>query len=132
MVQTVKKPPVSGFPWYPKTLGQHLLKKRLELGLTQVEVARKLNLGLQTISHWESEDNIPSIYHYPAIINFLGYYPFRMDETEGGKIKKFRFEHGLSKKNFAKLLKIHVQYVELVECCLCRPNKNILEYIKMN
>jgi DNA-binding transcriptional regulator YiaG len=128
-VQTVKKPPVSGFPWYPKTLGQHLLKKRLELGLTQVEVARKLNLGLQTISHWESEDNIPNIYHYPAIISFLGYYPFRVDETEGGKIIKYRYERGLSKKKLARFLKTHVKNIDLWEANSSELNKMILANI---
>lgn len=130
MMQIVKKPPISGFPWYPKTLGQHMLKKRLELGLTQVQVAQQLGLGLQTISHWESADNIPSIYHYPSIISFLGYYPFRVDESEGGKIVKWRLENGLSLKRFARLLKIHVDRLKLVENNIGKPSTEILEYIK--
>lgn len=115
MVKTVKKPPVSGFPWNPKTLGQHIFKKRIELGLTQFQVARQLGLGLQTISHWELEDNVPNISKYPAIINFLGYYPFTTDETEGGKIVRYRYENGISQKRFARMMKTSVAVVKMLE-----------------
>lgn len=29
-IQLIKKPPISGFPWQPKKLGERVLQKRLE------------------------------------------------------------------------------------------------------
>ncbi len=71
--QIVKKPPISGFPWHPKTLGEEIRKRRLELGLTQVEAAKKLSINDQTFSRWETNENIPNTIHYHIIISFLGH-----------------------------------------------------------
>lgn len=74
---SVKKPPISGFPWHPKTLGEKILRKRLELGLTQLEVAKQMGLNDQTISRWEIGESNPRIKHQSTIIVFLGYCPFK-------------------------------------------------------
>lgn len=58
--QLVKKPPISGFPWHPKTLGEKILRKRLELRLTQVELAMRLGVNDQTVSRWETGEHKPS------------------------------------------------------------------------
>ena len=45
----------------------NLAKKRKEAGLTQVEAAKKLNVGQSTISMWEKERNGPKSKMLPAI-----------------------------------------------------------------
>jgi DNA-binding XRE family transcriptional regulator len=71
----VKKPPISGFPWHPKSLGEQILKKRLETGLTQQEIAEQLDLNDQTISRWETGENSPNIKNYQRIMLFLDLHP---------------------------------------------------------
>lgn len=44
------------------TLGSKLKKKRLELNLTQADVANKLFVSPQTISRWELDQSLPSIF----------------------------------------------------------------------
>jgi transcriptional regulator with XRE-family HTH domain len=114
-VQVIKKPPLSGFPWQPKSLGEEILRRRLELGLTQEEAGEQLGLNHQTFSRWETGENIPNVTHYPKIIAFLGYYPFKTDDTFGGKIKQYRFIHGLSLKKLAPLLKLPVKMLQEIE-----------------
>ncbi|MBL0356637.1 MAG: helix-turn-helix transcriptional regulator [Chitinophagaceae bacterium] len=77
-----KKPPTSGYPWDPQTLWEKILKRRLDLGLSQIEVAQMLNLDLQTISRWECGTPAPKTKPYPHNIKFLAYYPFPVDESE--------------------------------------------------
>jgi len=67
-IHSVKKPPLSGFPWQPNSLGQRILKRRLELGLTQQQMAEKLKVNDQTICRWETGENKPTMKHYNMLI----------------------------------------------------------------
>lgn len=50
----------------------------------------------------------PLTHYYPALIRFLGYYPFELDLTAfEGRIKAFIYINGLSRKQFATLMKIN-------------------------
>ena len=57
--------------------------------------------------YWENGRNKPHLYQYRVITAFLGYYPFDYEtETFGGKIKRYKYEHGLSNEKLAKLLEV--------------------------
>lgn len=43
-------------------LGNHLLQARKKVGLSQENVAEKLNVSRQTISKWETNETLPDIY----------------------------------------------------------------------
>jgi transcriptional regulator with XRE-family HTH domain len=59
----------------PKPLGEHLRRKRLDMGLTHVEVAQMLAVAFQTVERWE-HNRTPIIPRNRAkIIEFLGYAP---------------------------------------------------------
>lgn len=89
----------------PTTIGEKIRNRRLELGLYQAEVARKLQVSEDCLCYWENGRNAPRLYQYPSIIAFLGYYPFEHEtETFGGKIKRFKYEHGFSNEKLAKVL----------------------------
>lgn len=62
-------------------------------------------LGIHTWSLHEFEHNKwePYARKYPEILAFLGYYPFET-ETLGGKIRKYRYVHGLTHVEFGKLV----------------------------
>ena len=64
------------FPKTLRTVGDHLRKRRLELGLRQEDLAKRLALSVSTITHWERNDDPPAARHLPKIIEFLGYVPF--------------------------------------------------------
>lgn len=59
----------------PRTLGEHIKKKRLELGLTQKEASQHLGVTPFTVINWENGLRKPAIRHVPAICRFLGYHP---------------------------------------------------------
>ncbi len=63
------------YEFEPKTLGEHLLKRRLNLEMTQAEVGRQFSVTLATIFNWEKGKTIPQIMHMPALMKFLGYDP---------------------------------------------------------
>ncbi len=60
----------------PRTLGQHLKKRRLELRLTQKQVAHRLGVNPWTVLNWEKDNTDPPVASMPAILQFLGHVPF--------------------------------------------------------
>ncbi|WP_369751276.1 helix-turn-helix domain-containing protein [Asinibacterium sp. OR53] len=89
----------------PKTLGEHLKKRRLSKGMSQASLAKLLGVTKDCVWLWEAERNTPQLHHYPALIAFLGYYPFDHEtDTLGGKITRYKNLHGMSTKKLAKLL----------------------------
>ena len=59
----------------PKTLGEHLKGRRLQLHLTQVEVGRQLGVHRGSVQNWERGISQPGVRQLYAIIEFLGYDP---------------------------------------------------------
>lgn len=60
----------------PKTLGEHLKRRRLERQLTQKQLARLLGVDGWTVLKWEKGHSQPSVRAMPAILQFLSYDPF--------------------------------------------------------
>jgi DNA-binding XRE family transcriptional regulator len=58
----------------PVTLGDHLRRRRLELGLYQKDVAAKIGVTTSTIWNWEHNWTIDPRY-IPLVIEVLGYNP---------------------------------------------------------
>jgi transcriptional regulator with XRE-family HTH domain len=63
-------------PKEPKTIGDHLRKRRLQLGIHQSEAARRLGISTVTLSRWECDKVYPTWQQQPIIIKYLGYDPF--------------------------------------------------------
>jgi len=93
----------------PKTLGEHLKKKRLESGLLQREVAQSLGVSEMTIVAWEKNHASPAIQYIPRIIAFLGYlpYPNIHEKPIGEKILLCQQLRGISQEALAKELGIN-------------------------
>jgi len=68
-----KKP----FDFEPQTMGEHIKKRRLELGLTQKKVSKMLGVTSFTVLNWEKGKTEPLPQFMPRIILFLGYVPVR-------------------------------------------------------
>jgi len=58
-----------------KTLGGHLLRRRLVLKLIQRDVAKQIGVNVASIVNWENNLSKPKVHYMPAIILFLGYDP---------------------------------------------------------
>lgn len=113
-------------PKYPEELvdiSDHLRKRRLDLKLSQRAVAEIFGVSEDTITYWENERSVPQISYMPKIIRFLGYNPYPIDTSSlGGKIKEFRYLHGLSKKRLAARLQVDPSTITTWEDNLFMPS----------
>lgn len=106
------KPADISYPDNPKTIGDHIRKKRLDLKLLQKDVAKIFNVSEDCITYWENNRSKPLTYYYPDVIRFLGYCPFVLDlNTFKGRILAYRYLNGLSRKHFAKMMGVDPQTV---------------------
>ncbi len=102
-----QKPLPSAYPQTPKTLGDHLRKRRLDLKLLQKEVAQNLGVGESSVYNWENNLTKPALKYIPKIIELLKYVPFDTSaKTIGEKIVAYRRLLGLSQKKLAHRLGI--------------------------
>ena len=89
----------SDYPREPRTLGEHLKKRRLDLGLTQKDVARQLEAHPASYRNWEKGHSEPEVRFLPGIIRFLDGYDPRVlppSASLGERIKACRERQGLS------------------------------------
>lgn len=59
-----------GYPVRPKTIGEKLKKKRLDMGLYQKDVAKMLDVDVNTVTNWEKGRCRPS----KALLEKIGLY----------------------------------------------------------
>jgi transcriptional regulator with XRE-family HTH domain len=89
------------------TWGDHIKKRRLELGLFQRELAERLGVDESTIHNWERDYSGPALRFVPEIIQFLGYQPKTSNSrTLGESIVDYRRIHGWSQKELARRLAV--------------------------
>jgi transcriptional regulator with XRE-family HTH domain len=89
------------------TIGDHIKRRRLELGLYQAQVAEILAVTESTITNWEKNRTNPTLRSMPKIIEFLGYDPMPSDpETLGETVFQYRKSHGVSQKGLAQRIGI--------------------------
>ncbi len=67
-----RRPPPDVTDGNPKSLGDRLRQCRLELGLTQAQLGKRLGVGRVTVYRWERGDGAPTPHHLPAVRKFLG------------------------------------------------------------
>jgi len=117
-------------PAYPrelKTLGDHLRKRRLDLGLLQRDVAERLEVNQMTICNWETNRTSPQLRFIPRIIAFLGYDPCDTPpQALGKRILATRRRLGLSQKRLAGLLDVDPGTLSCWEGGKSSPSKRLL------
>jgi DNA-binding XRE family transcriptional regulator len=59
----------------PQTLGEHLKKRRRELGLLQREAADWMGIDTWTYLNWEKDKTVPVAARFRPVVTFLGYDP---------------------------------------------------------
>lgn len=88
----------------PQTLGDHVRKKRLKMGLMQKEAAELLGVNTWTVLNWEKGHTDPPIVVIPAILSFLGYDPFPKPKKLAQRLLAKRREMGWSIKQAANVV----------------------------
>ena len=133
---TAKKPINSAYPKELNTLGDHIRKHRLDLGLTQKNVAATLGVGELVVNGWEKHRFSPQPSHLPGIITFLGYTPSPYDKVGDNvmeKMKLYRLTHGMSQMKFAKLLSVDQKTVAMWEVGKHTPSMKLVErFLKLS
>jgi transcriptional regulator with XRE-family HTH domain len=82
----------------PKTLGQHLRKRRLEQGLLQRDLRARFKLKKENYANWEKDRCYPAMNPWPGIIEFLGRDPNPKPTTLGERLMAYRRRYGLSRE----------------------------------
>jgi transcriptional regulator with XRE-family HTH domain len=96
-----------------ETLGDHLRRRRLELGLLQRQVAEQLGVEQGTIHNWEKNRCQPRVQHMPAVVRFLGYAPAVATDSWAARLVQGRKAMGLTQKTAARQMGV-------VQCTLAR------------
>ncbi|PKO18729.1 transcriptional regulator [candidate division BRC1 bacterium HGW-BRC1-1] len=104
-----------------KTLGDHLRKRRLDLGLFQRHVGGRLGVTTDTVVNWEKNRTEPEVRFLPLIIEFLGYDPNPAPQTLGEKLIHCQRVLGLSRKRLAAELGVDESTLRDWERGLHRP-----------
>ena len=99
-----EKPPDQAYPRELRTWGDHLRRRRLDLGLRQKDVALQIGADPGSVWAWERNLRTPYVHHIPAIIDFLGYVPYDPAWTAGERLRAVREALGLSQKKLANAL----------------------------
>jgi transcriptional regulator with XRE-family HTH domain len=88
----------------PRSLGEHIRKRRLILKLNKRQVAARLGVTGAPISHWERGETHTPIERIPVILGFLGYDPFPEPETVSERLLAKRRTMGWSIRQAAREL----------------------------
>jgi len=105
------KPERKPYPKELNTYGDHLRKKRLDLNLSQPQVAKIINVTTDSITNWELNRGTPNLNLIPKIISFLGFVP-SFNENE---IKQYRVQKGISQKELSEILNIDPTTLSRIE-----------------
>lgn len=62
---------VKGYPASPRTIGESIRKRRLDLGLRQIDVARIIGCNEMTIVNWEKGHTCPRVNKMTGVYRFL-------------------------------------------------------------
>lgn len=108
-------PPKEGYPRELRHLGDHLKKRRLDLGLRQHEVAGQLGINRRTYENWEAGKHEPEVRYWPGVVAFLEYDPappLSLGVDIGERLRAARRVRGLSQEALARLLGIDESTVQ--------------------
>ncbi|MSU51334.1 MAG: helix-turn-helix domain-containing protein [Opitutus sp.] len=90
----------------PRTLGDHIRRRRIDLKLLQKEVGQHMGVHCLSVWNWERNRTEPELKHQPAIIAFLGYDPLPLPTTLAERLVQHRRSRGWSQKRLAAELDV--------------------------
>lgn len=120
-------------PGYPKslvTIGDHIRKRRLDLGLFQRQVAAQIGVDEASVWNWEKGGMKPEIRYIPDIISFLGYNPLPESHNLQARLVWARSSRGLSRVACARLLGVDPSTLARWETGRRKPSAGHLDALK--
>lgn len=103
---SARRPPNPAYPRVLETLGHHIRKRRLDLGLLQRELAERLGVSVDTVRKWERSRDEPEAAFLPRVLDFLSYDPRPKAIGIADRLKRARRGLGLTQQSLAKRLGI--------------------------
>jgi transcriptional regulator with XRE-family HTH domain len=125
-----RRPPDSKYPKQLKTLGDHIRKRRLDLGLFQKQLAEQIGVSEETIYNWESNESSPQFQFIPAIVRFLDYNPLPLPDAPHQRLVFYRQVFGLSQRKLAKKIRIDPKALGLSERGRRPLSKKLLKFLE--
>lgn len=88
----------------PQTLGEHLKKRRKELGLVQREAGERLGVSAETVASWEKDKTKPVLSQFKPVVAFLGYDPTPAPASIAEHVEAKRRSLGATRDQVAQYL----------------------------
>ena len=88
----------------PQSLGEHLKKRRRELGLLQREAAEQMGIGTDTYANWEKGKTEPVASQFRPVVAFLGYDPTPAPSSLPARLQAKRRTLGVTFSQVARYL----------------------------
>lgn len=96
--------PRRGYPSQLLTIGDHIKTRRLDLGLTQAQLADLLGVTKFSVRNWERHYSEPNLQTLPRVLAWLGYDPRPQAEGLLARVAAVRQRQGLSQRQLAARL----------------------------
>jgi transcriptional regulator with XRE-family HTH domain len=103
---STKKPASARHPRVLRHVGDHLRKRRLDLGLLQRDVAERLGASTTTITSWELGHTAPALGWMSHIVRILGFDSRPGPDAIGSRLRHHRQGRGISQEAMARRLAI--------------------------
>jgi len=114
-----------GYPESPKRIGEHIKKKRLDLGLPQHEAAEEMGVCAWTVINWELGETEPAVHYLQRVLRFLGYDPFPTPACFAEDVLALRRSEGLTQRELADRLLVDEGTVRFWEQAKYRPTAEL-------
>lgn len=125
-----KRPINPAYPVELNTLGDHLRKVRLDRGLSQPDVAKILKVSTDMVTCWELNRNQPTAKSSKAIIDFIGYVPFKLEDCSLGKRLYYaRLMTGKTQRQVSEMIGCDESNLRFIELGQRTPLEKIREKV---
>lgn len=104
MPLTLKAQKPKDYAENPQSLGEHLKKRRKELGLLQREAGERMGVSAETVANWEKDKTKPIPTQFRPVVAFLGYDPTPTSVSLVERFEAKRRELGVTLEQVAKYL----------------------------
>ena len=113
-----------------RTPGDHVKRRRLEIGLYQRDVAIQLAVSEATVHNWECGKSSPATRTIPRVVEFLGYSPYASGQSLGEQLAAKRRLLGLSRRRLARKIGVDESTLARWEHELRRPSGKWLALVE--
>ena len=80
-----------------RSVGGFVRARGLELGLTQQECAKGLDISKRSLENWENSRTTPDPKHMGRLVQFLGFSPFKKPTAAGAAVGLVQPDHSQQK-----------------------------------